>query len=82
MKKYEIFPTPLWHIDGASQEIVDELYKGAYACRDNIKSGSLSNLGGYQSPAFQWKQFYPQGVEYVHKVLGNIFEDFRVQLVV
>ena len=49
MTKYEIFPTPVWHIEGAPQRLVDELYKGAYDCRDNVESNSLSNIGGYQS---------------------------------
>ena len=77
--KYEIFPTHMWIVDGAPQGIVDELYKTAYTCRDNVESSSLSNIGGYQSHAFRWEEFFPQGREYVHKVLGDIFEDFRVQ---
>ena len=79
MTKHEIFPTPVWHIEGAPQRLVDELYKGAYDCRDNVESNSLSNLGGYQSPNLSYKDFHPQGIEYVNKILGNIFEDFRVQ---
>ena len=79
MTKYEIFPTPVWHIEGAPQRLVDELYKGAYDCRDNVESAQLSNHGGYQSPNLSYKDFHPQGIEYVNKVLGDIFEDFRVQ---
>ena len=79
MKKHEIFPTPVWQIDGAPQRLVDELYKGAYDCRDNVESNSLSNVGGYQSPNLSYKDFHPQGIEYVNKILGDIFEDFRVQ---
>ena len=50
--KYELFPTPVWHIEGAPQELVDELYKGAYACKESRKGNILSNQGGYQSPSF------------------------------
>ena len=79
MKKYDIFPTSVWHIEGAPQRLVDELYEGAYSCRDNMQSNSVSNLGGYQSPILSFKSLHPQGIEYINKILGDIFEDFRVQ---
>ncbi len=79
MTKHEIFPTPVWHIGGAPQLLVDDLYKGAYNCQDNVESNSLSNVGGYQSPNFEYENFHPQGIEYVNKILGDIFENFRVQ---
>jgi len=81
MTKYEIFPTPVWHIEGAPQLLVDKLYQGAYSCRsrNDMESLSISNIGGYQSPGLIFKDFHPQGIEYVNKILGDIFENFRVQ---
>ena len=46
MKKFELFPTPVWHIDGASQSLVDVLYDGAYKCRDSIECVNQSNEEG------------------------------------
>ena len=67
--KYELFPTPVWHIEGAPQELVDELYKGAYACKESRKGNILSNQGGYQSPSFNWDKFHPEGIKYIEGVL-------------
>ena len=77
--KYEIFPTPVWYINEASQELVDQLYKGAYVSKNNVKSNHISNYGGYQSPSFSWENFHPQGIEYINKILSDIFDDFRIQ---
>ena len=63
MKKFELFPTPVWHIDGASQSLVDVLYDGAYKCRDSIECVNQSNEEGYHSPYFDWNQFDPEGIE-------------------
>ena len=68
MTRYDIFSTPVWHIDGTPLEIVDELYKGAYRFKENYPSNQVSNRGGYQSPSFEWKEFHPQGIEYVNTV--------------
>ena len=71
MTRYDIFSTPVWHIDGTPLEIVEELYKGAYRFKENYPSNQVSNRGGYQSPSFEWKEFHPQGIEYVNKVIDD-----------
>ena len=57
---YELFPTPVWHIEGISQQLVEELYQGAYQFKDRYKSNILSNQGGYQTPPFDLNKFHPQ----------------------
>ena len=76
--RHDIFPTPLWHIEGAPQQLIDELYQGAYRFKENHKSTNVSNKGGYQTPTFGWEYFHPQGIEYIDKVVGDIFK-FKVQ---
>ena len=81
MKKHEIFPTPVWHEEGGiSQQLVDELYEGAYQCLKKYPSiDKTSNQGGYHSPAFEWKNFHPQGIELIQKVVYKAIEqDFNV----
>ena len=79
MKKHEIFPTPVWHEEGSiSQQLIDELYEGAYVCKESVESAQLSNQGGYQSPSFKWDQFHPEGKKYINNVVGDIFE-FNVE---
>ena len=77
MKRHDLFPTPLWHIEGTPQVLVDELYQGAYRHKEKYKSVTKSNQGGYQSPTFDWKKFQPQGIEYIDKVVGDMFK-FKV----
>ena len=76
MKKHEIFPTPVWHEEGGiSQQLVDELYEGAYQCFKKYPSiDKTSNQGGYHSPAFEWKNFHPQGIELIQKVVYKAIE--------
>ena len=57
--RHDLFPTPVWHIEGTPQELVDELYKGAYRFKKKHPSENRSNKGGYQTPAFEWKEFHP-----------------------
>ena len=81
MKKHEIFPTPVWHEEGCiSQQLIDELYKGAYQCTEKYPSiDESSNQGGYHSPRFEWKNFHPQGIELIQKVVYTAIEkDFNV----
>ena len=81
MKKHEIFPTPVWHEEGGiSQQLVDELYEGAYQCFKKYPSiDKTSNQGGYHSPAFEWKNFHPQVIELIQKVVYKAIEqDFNV----
>ena len=75
--KYEIFPTPVWYINEASQELVDQLYKGAYVSKNNVKSNHISNYGGYQSPSFAWNQFHPEGKKYIEDIIGEKIQDFE-----
>ena len=82
--KRDLFPTPVWHIEGTPQELVDELYQGAYRFKEQYQSTSISNEGGYQSPMFDWESFHPVGREYIeNKVKIDkgplIKKDFRVK---
>ena len=79
MNRTDLFPTPLWHIDGAPQELVYELWQAAYRFKEAYISVKKSNEGGYQTPNLKWKDFHPQGIEYVNKVVGDIFEGVSVQ---
>ena len=79
MTKHEIFPTPVWHIEGAPQVLVDELYQGAYHFKKQYTSTNRANEGGYQTPLLEWKEFHPQGIEYINKIVGDIFEKFTVK---
>ena len=77
--RHDLFSTPLWHIEGgAPQQLVDELYQGAYKFKEKYPSETKSNEGGYQTPSFDWDKFHLQGIEYVNKVVGDIFE-FKVE---
>ena len=78
MNRTDLFPTPLWHIDGAPQELVYELWQAAYRFKEAYISVKKSNEGGYQTPTLEWKDFNPQAAEYISKVVGDIFE-FKVQ---
>ena len=75
---YELFPTPVWHIEGITQQLVEQLYQGAYHFKERHKTCILSNQGGYQTPAFEWKDFHPQGIEYIENVVGDMFK-FKVE---
>tara|TARA_B100000131_G_C17872403_1_gene514768 strand:+ start:64 stop:645 length:582 start_codon:yes stop_codon:yes gene_type:complete len=67
--KHEIFPTPIWQIKGAPQQLIDVLLQGAYACKDQVENNKRSNEGGYQSPPFDWDQFHPEGIQYVEDIV-------------
>jgi len=70
--RHDLFPTPVWHIEGAPQQLIDELYQGAYKFKELYPSENRTNQGGYQSPPFNWEAFHPQGIEYINKVVGDI----------
>jgi len=76
--KHDLWSTPLWHIKGVPLQLIDELYQGAYRIKERWPSENRSNEGGYQSPFLDWKDFHPQGIEYINKVVGDIFE-FKVK---
>ena len=71
---YELFSTPVWHIEETPQVLIDELYQGAYHFKERHKNHFLSNQGGYQTPLFIWEEFHPQGKEYINKIVGDILE--------
>ena len=73
--RYDIFPTPFWHIEGAPQQLIDELYQGAYSTKEKYPSENRSNEGGYQSPNIAWEEFHPQGKEYIYKAVGESFDE-------
>ena len=72
--RHDLFPTPVWHIEGAPLELIDELYQGAYRIKEKYKSVTNSNQGGYQSNGFEWESFHPQGKEYINNVVSKIIE--------
>ena len=63
--KHDLWPTPLWHIEGAPQQLIDELYQGAYEFKKQYPPENRSNEGGYQTPPLEWKGFQSQGREYI-----------------
>tara|TARA_R100000152_G_C6748739_1_gene172370 strand:- start:655 stop:1182 length:528 start_codon:yes stop_codon:yes gene_type:complete len=74
--RYDIFPTPVWHIEGAPQQLVDDLYKNTSIIKENIhqyQALEASNQGGYQTTQFPWRDFHPAGIEYIENVVNNIF---------
>ena len=72
--KHNVFSTPIWHIEGTSQQLLDELYQKAYEFKKEYPSNQKSNQGGYQTPPLEWKNFHPQGIEYVNKIIDESFE--------
>tara|TARA_B100000131_G_C18031985_1_gene578841 strand:- start:696 stop:1208 length:513 start_codon:yes stop_codon:yes gene_type:complete len=72
MRHHKIFPSSLWHIEGAPQPLVEDLYQAAYKIRKNHKSESVSNKGGYQSPMFKFKDFHPEAIKYIESILEKI----------
>ena len=75
--RHDIFSTPVWHLEGTPQELVDELYQGAYRCKERWPSENRSNQGGYHSPALDWEEFHPQGIKYIEKILNDIHGKFK-----
>ena len=76
--RHDLFPTPLWHIEGAPEELLNELYeKGKLIKEKNLyqvtEDHTPSNQGGYQTAQFNWEDFHPAGREYIENVLNNIF---------
>ena len=79
--KHDIFSTPTWHIEGrVPHQLIDELYQGAYRFKKSHPSENKSNEGGYQSPAFSWEMFHPQGIEYIEKIkVVDVMFNFKVE---
>jgi len=80
MTRDNIFPSPFWYIEGAPQQLVDELYEGAYRFKEKYPSANRSNQGGYQTPNFHWEEFHPQGIEVINKLVYEAIEhEFKVE---
>ena len=78
--RHDLFSTPVWHIEGAPQQLVDELYQGAYRFKEKYPSEKRSGEGGYQTPTFEWEDFHPQGKEYIEWVVKeHAKQDLRVE---
>ena len=73
--RHDIFPTPVWHIEGAPLKLIDELYQGAYKIKEKYKGRSKSNQGGYQTPTLEWEMFHPEGKEYINNVVSKLLEE-------
>ena len=72
----DIFSTPVWHITDVPSPLVDELYDAAYKIKENsTEMIDKSNQEGFQSIQYEWKDFYPQGKEYITSVVDNIFKN-------
>ena len=71
--RHDLFSTPVWHLEGTPQELVDELYKGAYRFKKEHPSYEVTNYGGYQSPPFTLEKFHPQGIEYIKAIVTQLF---------
>ena len=77
--RHDIFPTPVWHIEGAPLELVDELYEKGLELKQFHKvedKGFVyrSNQGGYQTTQINWKDFHPEGIEYINKIVSESIE--------
>ena len=66
-----LFTTPVWNIKGIPQQLVDELYQGAYKFKEKYESTNISNEGGYHSPLFEFKTFHPEGQKYIEKIIND-----------
>jgi len=81
--KHNIFSTPVWHIEGTPQVLVDELYQGAYRFKERYPSENRSGAGGYQTPILEWELFHPQGKEYIKVAINEcdnqVFKSFNIQ---
>ena len=75
---YNLFATPVWHIGSIPQQLIDELYQGAYKIKERYESTTMSNQGGYQSPPFSFDEFHPQGIEWIDSILVDVFDEIKV----
>ena len=79
MKRHDLFPSPLWHIEGTPQQLIDELYRGSYVFKEKYPSENRSNQGGYHSPSLEWDSFHPQGIELINETVDKAIEsNFKV----
>ncbi len=69
--KKNAFYTPVWLIKGDEEilEIIDELKRGCYELQEIYESVQHSNIGGYQSKVFEYKEFHPKGIKYMDRII-------------
>ena len=82
--RHDFFSTPVWHIEGAPLELIDELYEGAYKFKEVHKDiTKRSNEGGYQTPIILWESFHPEGKNIIEEAIEecdeSVFTNFKVQ---
>ena len=82
--RHDFFSTPVWHIEGAPLELIDELYEGAY--KFNVVHKDItkrSNEGGYQTPIILWESFHPEGKNIIEEAIEecdkSVFTNFKVE---
>ena len=74
--RHDLFATPVWHIEGAPQQLVDELYEKVDIIKKkkdlfDLDDYNKSNQGGYQTSQFNWQEFHPQSKEYIEKLITD-----------
>ena len=82
--RHDLFSTPVWHTKGASQQLVDKLYEGAYKFKEVYKDiTKRSTEGGYQTPIISWESFHPEGKDIIERAIQecdkSVFTNFKVQ---
>ena len=83
--RHDLFATPVWLIEGAPQQLVDELYEKVDIIKKkkdlfDLDDYNKSNQGGYQTSQFNWQEFHPQGKEYIEKLITDIFTNYLVSI--
>ena len=75
-----LFSTPVWHIEGTPENILDEMIQGAYDCKENVKTANRTNVLGYQSPCFTSDLFHKGAFEYLRSQLKDTLPKFEIDV--
>ena len=75
-----LFSTPVWHIKGTPENILNEMIQGAYDCKENVKTANRTNEGGYQSPCFKSDLFHKNAFEYLRNQLKDTLPKFEIDV--
>ena len=75
-----LFSTPVWHIEGTPENILDEMIQGAYDCKENVKTANRTNVLGYQSPCFTSDLFHKGASEYLFNQLKDTLPTWKIQV--
>ena len=83
--RHDLFSTPVWHLEGAPQLLVDELYEQVDIIKKkkdlfDVDNHIKSNQGGYQTSQSTWESFHPDGIEYIEKLVSDIFVNWSVEV--